>query len=151
MARDTVEDLEAQLRSLAAGFQERMLDRGFTVGSNSVTAPVIEHSFLRSIELLETHLSGRSFLLGGSPSMADFGLAAQLYQMLCVSLPPCVNQQIASLSEQPLCAAQLSDACVQDPTAGELMRLHTPEVCSSGCALATTHVCVCSWCYGQRE
>ena len=73
-----------------------MLERGFTVGSNSVTAPFIEQSFLHSIELLETHLSVRSFLLGGAPSMADFGLAAQLYQMLCVSLPLCVNEHIAS-------------------------------------------------------
>ena len=83
---------------MAGVFAERMLDRGFTVGSNDTTAPIIEASFVDCIMLLEKHLQARPFIFGDSPSMADFGLAGQLYQML------------------------------GDVTGGELMRLHTPQV-----------------------
>lgn len=92
------EGLEEEVSSMAAFFKERMLGRGFTVGSNEVTAPVIERSYMDAIALLNTHLQARAFLLGGRPCMADFGLSGQLYQ------------------------------CFQDVTAGELMRLHAPYV-----------------------
>jgi hypothetical protein len=76
-----------------------MLGRGFTVGSNEVTAPVIEASFIDFIILLDAHLGAdRPFIMGSSPCMADFGLSGQLYQMLT------------------------------DTTAGEMMRLHAPNV-----------------------
>lgn len=87
-----------ELAAIANTFKERMLDRGFTVGSNATTAPIIEKSFLDTILLLEAHLANRPYMFGGSPSMADFGLFGQLYQ------------------------------CLTDVTAGELMRLHAPHV-----------------------
>eukprot|EP00931_Biecheleriopsis_adriatica_P081367 TRINITY_DN54698_c0_g1_i1.p1 TRINITY_DN54698_c0_g1~~TRINITY_DN54698_c0_g1_i1.p1 ORF type:complete len:354 (+),score=26.98 TRINITY_DN54698_c0_g1_i1:60-1121(+) len=95
---NTAEVLQDQLEVLGKGFKERMLGRGFTVGSNQQTAAIIEQSFLDTIILLEAHLLTRPFIFGRSPSFGDFGLYGQLYQMLC------------------------------DVTAGELMRLHTPNV-----------------------
>ena len=79
---DTVEQM--------SGFvQKRMSGRGFAVGSNDTTAPMIEASFRSALRLLEAHLAGgggaaggRSYLLGGRPSFADFSLGAQLFQAL---------------------------------------------------------------------
>ena len=88
----------AAMEAMASSFKERMTKRSFTVGSNATTAPVIEESYLETLRLLEKHLSSRPFLFGGSPSLADFGLAGQLYQ------------------------------CFTDVHAGELMRMHAPSV-----------------------
>ena len=60
----------------------RMSTRGFTVGSNERTAPIIEQSFKEGIKNLEAHLQKRDYLLGMRPSFADFGVAPQVYQAL---------------------------------------------------------------------
>ena len=57
----------------------RMVDRVWFVGSSPLTAPLIESSFEQALELLETHLRDRPYLLGGRPSYGDFGLWGQLY------------------------------------------------------------------------
>lgn len=95
---DTPKKLQEQMLSLASGFKERMMGRGFTVGSNDTTAPIIEKSYIDSLMLLDAHFAQHPFLFGRSPSLADFGLAGQLYQ------------------------------CFMDVAAGELMRLHAPYV-----------------------
>jgi len=76
----------------------RMSTRGFTVGSNERTAPVIEASFKSGVKKLEAHLQSRPFLFGERPSFADFGLAPQIYQALI------------------------------DPTAGRILEGHAPKV-----------------------
>lgn len=58
---------------------ERMTGRVFFVGSNEVTAPQIEKSFIDAIALLNTHLADRPYLFGGRPSYGDFGLWGQIY------------------------------------------------------------------------
>ena len=62
-----------------AQVRNRMVDRVWFVGVNELTAPQIEASFERAIDLLERHLSGRPYLFGGRPAFGDFGLWAQLY------------------------------------------------------------------------
>eukprot|EP00937_MAST-01D_sp_MAST-1D-sp2_P001717 g1717.t1 len=95
---------EEQLEQMAGMVQQRMSGRGFAIGSNEVTAPLIEASFEEGLRMLEAHLSagpgrgGRPFLLGARPAFADFGLAPQLYQALL------------------------------DPTAGAIMRAAAPRV-----------------------
>lgn len=64
----------------AAKVRERMTGRGDFVGSNADTAPLIRAYLLELLELLESHLEGRRYLLGDTPSFADFGLAPQLYE-----------------------------------------------------------------------
>ena len=51
---------------------ERMTGRVFFVGSNEVTAPQIEQSFLDALALLETHFANRPYLFGGRPAFGDF-------------------------------------------------------------------------------
>ena len=50
------------------------------VGSNPTTRPLIEASFKRALEILDTHLAARPYVLGGRPAMADFGLWGQFYE-----------------------------------------------------------------------
>lgn len=85
------EGIEEQVRT-------RMISRLYHVGSSAETAPLIEGSFTRLLALLDTLLAKRSYLFGGRPSLADFGLAGQL--------------------------AQLNS----DPTPGALLRAHAPNV-----------------------
>ncbi len=56
-----------------------MVDRVWFVGSNETTAPQIESSFERAIELLDAHFAVHPYLFGGRPAFGDFGLWAQLY------------------------------------------------------------------------
>jgi glutathione S-transferase len=61
------------------GVRGRMVSRVWFVGSNETTAPLIEQSFKEGMALLETHLAGRSYVFGGRPAFADFGLWGQIY------------------------------------------------------------------------
>ena len=60
---------------------QRQIERLWVVGSNDTTTPVIEASYKRLLSLLDAHLSEHAFLLGGRPSVADFGLYGQLTQL----------------------------------------------------------------------
>ena len=70
---------DEQIEGIAGGIRERMIGRVGFVGSSEATAPIIEDTFVRGLELLEAHLAGRSFLFGGRPAFGDFGLWGQLY------------------------------------------------------------------------
>jgi glutathione S-transferase len=85
----------AQARAAVA---ERMMGRLGFVGSNEKTQPLIESSFRKALDLIETHLATRPYLLGARPAMADFGLWAQLYE------------------------------AATDPTPGAIMRASAPKV-----------------------
>ncbi|MCG8493422.1 MAG: glutathione S-transferase family protein [Sneathiellales bacterium] len=63
----------------AANVRKRMVPRLSFVGSSEQTKEGIEASLDEALELLEDHLSNRSFIFGGRPSFADFGLFCQLY------------------------------------------------------------------------
>jgi hypothetical protein len=68
----------------------RMVGRLHHVGSSPEAAPVIEGSFTRVIGLLEALLGNKDYLFGGKPTLADFGLAAQLGQLLSDPTPGAV-------------------------------------------------------------
>jgi glutathione S-transferase len=65
----------------------RMVGRLHHVGSSLETAPIIEGSFARMIVLLDKLVWTRPYLFGGRPSLADFGLAGQLKQLLSDPTP----------------------------------------------------------------
>ena len=110
---DEVKD-DSTLVETSEAIRARMMNRGFAVGSNEVTGPMIEKSFRDGIAQLEHHLQcggegsgkGRRFLFGGRPSFGDFGLACQIYQALI------------------------------DPTAGKFLRDNAPRV-SAWCSHVT--------------
>ncbi len=69
----------AELEQAADSVIERMVPRLSFVGSNQDNQALIEGSFVRQIEILDRHLRVRRYLLGGRPSLADFGLWGQIY------------------------------------------------------------------------
>jgi len=72
---------EAELPASVEMVKARMIPRLKFVGSSPETKEQIEGSYLRQLRILEAHLARRQFLFGGRPSLADFGLYAQLYQL----------------------------------------------------------------------
>lgn len=77
---DAPEGIEESVRT-------RMVGRLHHVGSSPEAAPIIEGSFARVIGLLEELLGSKDYLFGGKPTLADFGLAAQLAQLLSDPTP----------------------------------------------------------------
>ena len=69
------------LAALKAQFSKRQIDRLYVVGSNDITAPVIEASYQRLLALLDGLIEAQKFVFGGRPASADFALYAQLTQL----------------------------------------------------------------------
>jgi glutathione S-transferase len=72
---------EEKHAAFAGQIRARMVERVWFVGSNAVTAPQIEAGFLDMLGLLNNHLEGRPYLFGGRPTLGDFGLWGQIYEM----------------------------------------------------------------------
>ena len=70
------------IEKLSRVFVERQVGRLGVVGSNPTTAPLIEESYRRFLELFEAHLGGSPFLLGARPGASDFGIYGQLTQLV---------------------------------------------------------------------
>ena len=70
-----------ELLTLKDYIAKRQIDRLYVVGSNDVTAPVIEASYRRFLTIMDRLIEQQKFVLGGRPSSADFGIYAQLTQL----------------------------------------------------------------------
>ena len=57
---------------------ERQIGRLGVVGSNDVTAPVIEDSYTRFLDVFDAQLQKSRFLFGGRPASSDFAIMGQL-------------------------------------------------------------------------
>ena len=68
-------------RAMADSFAKRQISRLSLVGSNQVTAPVIEGSFQRLIGILDRIIERQGFILGTQPASADFAIFGQLTQL----------------------------------------------------------------------
>lgn len=70
---------EDTLQNMTNMFRERQTSRLHVVGSNAITAPVIEGSYINFLKAFDAHLAnGYRFLLGARPSSADFATSGQL-------------------------------------------------------------------------
>lgn len=72
---------ESQRLELKALFRDRQVPRLRFVGSNPITAEVIESSYQDFLRAFERILQSRPFLLGDRPSAADFAFFGQLTQL----------------------------------------------------------------------
>ncbi|MBO6557947.1 MAG: glutathione S-transferase family protein [Pseudomonadales bacterium] len=71
-----------EMHEQAAAFvSDRQISRLYVVGSNEVTAPVIESSYRRFLQIMDSIIARQTFVFGARPSSADFGLYAQLTQL----------------------------------------------------------------------
>ena len=66
---------------ISAFIRERQISRLYVVGSNDVTAPVIESSYQRILTLMDAHMNSAPFMFGNRPAASDFGLYGQLTQL----------------------------------------------------------------------
>ena len=71
-----------QAREAARQGMKRMRLAAAAFGVSPETIPVIEASYLEFLGLLQAHLMEAPYLLGGRPSLADYGLIAPLYAHL---------------------------------------------------------------------
>ena len=62
-------------------FSERQISRLYVVGSNEITAEVIEKSYQNFLKVFDHILQRRPFLFGKRPATADFALYGQLTQL----------------------------------------------------------------------
>ena len=74
-----VDDNQASV--LEAAFTDRQINRLYVVGSNDVTRPIIEASYLRIIDILDKLVQRNEFVLGARPCPADFGIFGQFTQL----------------------------------------------------------------------
>ncbi|MFT4718941.1 MAG: glutathione S-transferase [Candidatus Azotimanducaceae bacterium] len=132
---------------------DRQISRLYVVGSNAVTAPVIEASYQRFLAIFDRLLQRQAFVLGDRPSSADFAIYAQLTQLarfdptpmaICLQQAPRVfawTDVVDDLSGQ---AAEddgwMSVGAVKE-TLGELLaeigRVYTPALLANAKALAS--------------
>ncbi|MFK7896653.1 MAG: glutathione S-transferase N-terminal domain-containing protein [Myxococcota bacterium] len=85
-----------QIAPLQKFFGDRQIGRLGVVGSNEVTAPVIEESYRSFLRVFDALLQESDFLFGGRPASADFALMGQL---TCLALfdptPSALTAQVA--------------------------------------------------------
>lgn len=98
-----------QLQKMSSYIADRQISRLYVVGSNDVTAPVIEDSYKRFLQIFDRLIQKQPFVLGSRPSSADFGLYAQLTQLakfdptpaaLCMQVAPRVHAWTDLLDDQ---------------------------------------------------
>ena len=68
-------------RELKTQFAERQISRLHVVGSNAITAPVIEAGYARFLDRFEAHLRVHPYLMGARPGASDFAVYGQLSQL----------------------------------------------------------------------
>ncbi len=105
---------------------ERQISRIGVVGSNATTAPVIESSWKRYLEIFDAHLQSQPFLLGGRPGAGDFACFGQMTMLVITDPTP---MQIA-LDISPRAYAwteRLEDLSGMEVTDSDWLDLHEPS------------------------
>ena len=142
---------DEQLQKMSAYIAERQISRLYVVGSNDITAPVIEDSYKRFLQIFDQLIQKQPFVLGRRPSSADFGLYAQLTQLakfdptpaaLCMQVAPRVHAWTDLLDDQSGNAAS-ADAWMSiddvQATLAELLaeigRVYVPALLANAAAL----------------
>jgi glutathione S-transferase len=72
---------EEEIAAASKFITDRQVSRLYVVGSNDTTAPVIEASYERYLDLLNAHLGQHPFLMGARPGASDFAAFGQLTQL----------------------------------------------------------------------
>lgn len=68
-------------KAMGDAFSHRQISRLGLVGSNAVTAPVIEGGYRRLIGILDRIIERHGFIFGSRPASADFAIYGQLTQL----------------------------------------------------------------------
>ena len=73
---------DGTLKEVKKMIHDRQHGRLWVVGSNDITAKLIDSSYRRFVKLMDDHLSVSRFLFGEKPSSADFAIYGQLTQLI---------------------------------------------------------------------
>ena len=146
---------EAELEKFKAFISDRQISRLYVVGSNDVTAPVIEASYQRFLGVMDALIERQKFVLGERPSSADFGIYAQLTQLakfdptpaaICLERAPRVyawTDLVDDLSGQPANEESWMDVANASATLGDLLaeigRTYAPALLANAEALRNGH------------
>lgn len=142
---------EDELQKMNKTISERQISRLYVVGSNDVTAPVIEASYQRFLNIMDNLIQRQQFVLGERPSSADFGIYAQLTQLakfdptpaaICLEQAPRVyawTDIVDDLSGHPANASDwMAPETIRD-TLGDLLveigRVYAPVLLANAQAL----------------
>lgn len=102
-------------QSFKSFVKDRQVGRLYVVGSNELTAPVIDASYRRFLAAMEAHLTNQRFMLGARPGSADFGLYGQLSQL--VGYDPTSRQVAHEVSPRTVVWVDLMrDQCGLEPS-----------------------------------
>ena len=77
-----------QGRQAGSMFAARQISRIGVVGSNEVTAPIIEQSWRRFLEIFDRHIQNVPFLLGQRPGAGDFACYGQMTMLVITDPTP---------------------------------------------------------------
>jgi glutathione S-transferase len=140
-----------QHQKFSAFVADRQISRLYVVGSNDVTAPVIESSYRRFLGIMEELITRQNYVFGARPSSADFGIYAQMTQLakfdptpmaICLEIAPRVyawTDVVDDLSGQA-CEEDgwMSVDVVRDalgPLLSEIGRVYVPALIANAKAL----------------
>lgn len=134
-------------------FSQRQIGRLYVVGSNAVTGPVIEDSYVRFLQAFETHLHAHPYLLGARPGAGDFAVFGQLTQLaqfdptpsaLTLEIAPRVYAWVSLMEDRSGLEPTEADwMSLADPPAGlmavlsEIGRVYPPVMLANARALAS--------------
>jgi glutathione S-transferase len=96
-------------------FAERQIGRLGYVGSNAVTGPVIEASYLRFLKAFDAHLTVQPFILGERPASCDFAVFGQLSQLALFDPTP-MALTLATAPRVLAWTEMMEDQCGLEPT-----------------------------------
>ena len=100
IADDFFPDQKGDARATAAErFAKRQSERMPLVGCTPQNAPIIEATYTRTLDLLETHVGFHDYLFGSRPSIADFGLFGQLKTLATDPTPLAIIRERAQRTE----------------------------------------------------
>ena len=142
---------EAEQREAGRLFAERQVGRLFVVGSNETTAPVIEASYRRLLDLVDALLAEQPYLMGRRPGASDFALFGQLTQLtgfdptpsaLALERAPRVLAWVDVMEDLSGTPVQDDQWCAAEPTQaqrallGEVGRCYAPFLLANAAALS---------------
>ena len=103
-----------QLNQFKPYITDRQVGRLHVVGSNGVTAPVIDASYRRLLAAMELHLEQQPYLLGKRPAASDFALYGQFTQL--VGFDPTPRAIAHEISPRTVAwTGLMEDQCGLDP------------------------------------
>ena len=103
-----------QLNQFKPYVTDRQVGRLHVVGSNDVTAPVIDASYRRLLAAMELHLEQQPYLLGKRPGVSDFALYGQFTQL--VGFDPTPRAIAHEISPRTVAwTGLMEDQCGLDP------------------------------------